>query len=111
MENLTDIILISPKNRKLGIFSSFLFKSVPIGIGVLASYLIKFGFSPEIIDAEITVIDEKLIKQKLENMALPKIFGISCMTTNIQKAYQIAKLIKKSDKDAIVIAGGIHPTV
>jgi anaerobic magnesium-protoporphyrin IX monomethyl ester cyclase len=111
MNDLTDILLISPTNDKLGIFSKFSFKSVPLALGILAGYLIKNGYKPEIVDEEIVKIDKKFIKQKLQEMDSPKIFGISCMTTNFKQTFYIAKLIKEIDNSAIIIAGGIHPTV
>jgi len=108
---MIDILLISPSNEKLGLFHSFVPKSVPIALGILASYIMKFDYKPEILDEEIVKIDETLLKSKMELMAQPRIFGISVMTTNAFKAYKLAKTIKKLDEKAIIIMGGIHPTV
>ncbi len=108
---MIDILLISPSNEKLGLFHSFVPRSVPLALGILASYIMKFNYNPEIVDEEIVIIDEEFIKNKMEFMAKPRIFGISIMTTNASKSYAIAQIIKKLDKDAIILAGGIHPTV
>lgn len=108
---MIDIILISPSNEKLGLFHSFVPKSVPIALGIIASYVMKYNYTPEILDEETINIDEKLLKEKMKAMSEPRIFGLSIMTTNASKAYNIAKLIKKLDEKAIILAGGIHPTV
>jgi len=108
---MIDILLISPSNEKLGLFHSFVPKSVPLALGILASYIMKFDYKPEIIDEEVIKIDENLLKSKIELMAKPRIFGISVMTTNALKAYELAETIKKLDENAIIIMGGIHATV
>lgn len=108
---MIDILLISPSNEKLGLFHSFVPRSVPIGLGILASYVLKFDYNTEIIDEEITKIDEIFLKNKMQQMETPRIFGISVMTTNASKAYKIAQMIKTLDKDSFVLLGGIHPTV
>lgn len=108
---MIDILFISPSNEKLGLFHKFVPRSIPIGLGLLASYLIKHNYNPEIVDEEITITNENFIINKIKNMSAPKVFGISAMTTNISRACDIAKIIKKIDKNATVIMGGIHPTV
>jgi len=106
-----DIMLISPSNENLGLFHDFVPRSVPIALGILASYLMKHNYKTEIADQELIKIDEEFLKNKIKSMEKPAIFGISMMTTNAMKSYEIAKIIKSIDKDAIIIGGGIHPTV
>jgi len=107
----SDIVFISPCNEKLGHFHSFVPRSIPIGVALLSGYLMKHGFTAEVVDEEIVRIDREFIARKLAVMSHPKIFGLSVMTTNSGRAYEIARLIKSLDKDAVVVAGGIHPTV
>lgn len=106
-----DILLITPSNEKLGKFRNFVPRSVPIALGILANYLMIHNYEPEIVDEEIIKIDKAFLVNKIEEMSTPRVFGISAMTTNINKAYKISKIIKEIDKNAIVIMGGIHPTV
>src|SRR3990172_2807292 len=111
LNNKKDIIFISPANKKLGLFHRFVPRSIPIGAGILSAYLIKHGYNPGIIDEEIVSIDEALLTDTMKQMSEPKIFGISTMTTNAIRAYGIAKIIKHLDDKAVVVMGGIHPTV
>ena len=108
---MKDILFISPSNEKLGLFHSFVPRSVPLAIGLLSSYLVKHGYNIDIIDEETHTLDEKLLQAKMEKMSTPRVFGLSIMTTNAAKSYKIAKMIKSLDKEAIILAGGIHPTV
>lgn len=108
---MTDIILISPSNDKLGVFYKFVPRSVPLGIGILAGYLRKFDMKAQIADEEVLVLDDDYLREKIKEMNGNPIFGISAMTTNIAKSYQIAKRIKAIDSNAFVLMGGIHPTV
>jgi radical SAM superfamily enzyme YgiQ (UPF0313 family) len=107
----TDITFISPSNEKLGLFHRFVPRSIPLGIAILTSYLMEKGYSVEIVDEEIAKIDIDTLTNKMKTMAKPKIFGISTMTTNATRAYSVAKMIKTLDKEAVVVVGGIHPTV
>ncbi|MDY0084176.1 MAG: radical SAM protein [Ignavibacteriaceae bacterium] len=109
--NCPDIVFISPSNKKLGLFRSFVPRSIPLGIGILSGFLLQNGYQVAILDEEIENITNKKIKKIIKKMKKPRIFGISSMTTNAGRAYQFAKIIKKLDKQAIVILGGIHPTV
>lgn len=106
-----DILLISPANEKLGKFYRFVPRSVPIALGLLASYVIKFGYNPEIFDEEIASLNKESLKEIMDKMQTPRLFAISCMTTNAKKTYNIAKMIKELDGNAIITVGGIHPTV
>jgi len=111
MDKMIDILMISPSNEKLGLFRRFVPRSVPLGLGILSGFLMQNGYNPEIADSEIIKINEKFLKSILNKMSLPRIFGISSMTTNASQAFEIAKKIKSLDKDNFVIMGGIHPTV
>lgn len=108
---MKNILLISPTNEKLGLFRSFVPRSVPLAIGLLSSYLIKHGFNIDIIDEETQQLNKKILQQRMKKMFNPPVFGLSIMTTNAAKSFKIAEMIKKINKDSIIIAGGIHPTV
>src|SRR3990172_1668734 len=106
-----DLILISPINTQLGRFKRFVPRSVPIGVGILAGFLRKQGLSVKIIDQELVNINISTIENILKQCKNPRIIGISVMTANVASGYKTASIIKSVDKEAIVVFGGIHPTV
>ena len=57
------IILINPANEDFGGFlSRYIPLGLPIAIGILAAYLMKFGHKVKVLNDEIEVIDEVNIK-------------------------------------------------
>ena len=106
-----DLILISPINTQLGRFKRFVPRSVPIGVGILAGFLRKQGLSVKIIDQELVNINISTIENILKQCKNPRIVGISVMTANVASGYKTASIVKSVDKEAIVVFGGIHPTV
>jgi anaerobic magnesium-protoporphyrin IX monomethyl ester cyclase len=108
------MILINPqfdRIKKLGIFSRYVPISLPIGIGILAGYLIKNGKKAKIIDDQITPITEEVLAEYVKGLDGPYIFGLSCFTAGIFRGYELARMIKKYYPDSYVVMGGIHPTV
>lgn len=107
------MILINPAAFNFGGFlSRYVPVGIPVAIGVLSAYLEKQGISNEVIDEEIekiTVSKLDLLIKKL-NMESQPIFGLSCLTAHVGRAYEIAKLIKENYKNSIVIFGGLHPS-
>ena len=106
-----DLVLISPINTQLGRFKRFVPRSVPIGVGIIAGFMRKKGFSVKIIDQELVDINKKSIEAFLKECKKPHIVGISAMTANVVSGYKIAADIKSVNKEVIVILGGIHATV
>jgi len=107
---MPDIIFINPKeDRVLGPFDFLVAKSVPLGLGYLAAYLLERNYSVRIIDEEV----EKLTTEKIRQITdkEEQLFGISCMTPNVSRGYKLADLIKSVFPRSTVIFGGIHPTV
>ena len=106
-----DLVLISPINTQLGRFKRFVPRSVPIGVGIIAGFMRKKGFSVKIMDQELVDINKKSIEVFLKECKKPYIVGISAMTANVASGYKIAEDIKSVNKEVIVILGGIHATV
>lgn len=106
---MPDIVLINPKSTSLGSFDFLVAKSVPLGLGYLAAYLMKEGRSVKIIDEEI----ERLTPERIKSLASDErqLFGISCLTPNISRGYELADMIKSALPKSAVVFGGIHPTV
>ncbi|MBU2568149.1 MAG: B12-binding domain-containing radical SAM protein, partial [Elusimicrobia bacterium] len=105
------MILINPQVQKLGKFARYVPMYVPIGLGSLAGYLISQNRKVGIIDENITPINSGLIDEYSRDTVAPYIFGVSCLTAGISRAYELAKMLKEKYPDSKIILGGIHPTV
>ncbi len=108
------MILINPqKDRRdqLGDFANYVPLNVPFGIGFLAGYLLMKGRDVRVVDEEVTPFTEEILSSYVKTASRPYIFGISCITANVGRGLEIAASIKGRFPDAIVIMGGIHPTV
>ena len=107
------ILINAQENRvtRLGVFSRYVPLAVPIGIGVLASYLMEKGHHVKIWDDAIKEIAPEDILELSRSCEKPYIFGVSCMTASIARGFTIARYIKEVLPDAKIVFGGIHPTV
>lgn len=107
------MILINPVSPdRMGMISRYSATSLPIGIGTLAGCLLAKGKQVKIIDELIDPIDRRFsdIDNYLKCLNKPYIFGISCLTINIGRGFEMAKLLKAKYPDSKIILGGIHPT-
>lgn len=106
-----EAIIITPKYTRNGLFKRFIPKGVPLGAGLITAYACKMGLPVLLLDEETMSITPNFLKAVLDKCGKPRIIGISCVTNNIARGYQIADLIKSIDRQAVIIFGGIHPTV
>lgn len=107
---MTDIIFINPKEKRvLGPFDFLVAKSVPLGLGYLAAYLMERNYSVKIVDEEIGRLTREGIKGLTDNDN--QLFGVSCMTPNVGRGYELSDLIKSVFPRSTIVFGGIHPTV
>jgi len=84
----------------------------PTSIGVLSGYLIASDIKKiDIIDEQIHPIEDRALPYLINSLEEPKIVGISVLTLNSARAYELAQKIKEIDREVIVVFGGIHPTV
>lgn len=109
------MILITPSiniESQSPLISPFIYSTFPTSLGFLAGFLREYNnIIPRIIDEQILPLNREKLESILKENRGPKIIGISVITINSYRAYQLAKLIKDIDKDYIVILGGIHATV
>ncbi len=70
----------------------------------LALYILK-GLTPP--EHEVKIIEEETVQIDLEQEC--DLIGISCMTANAPRAYELSQEFKKRGKT--VILGGVHPTI
>ncbi len=105
------MLLINPASEKFG---GFLSRYVPVGIptslGYVAAYLEKHNIRCNVLDEEIIDITPSILRDKIEGLEKPYIFGISCLTAHVGRGYQIAKMIKSEFPDSTVVFGGLHPS-
>jgi len=79
----------------------------PVGILSIASLLKEHGFQVEIIDGNIDGGYTEKIRKNLGNALF---VGFSVMTTQVKKALEASRMIKKINKNIPVVWGGfIHP--
>lgn len=96
---------------------------MPLGLTYLAAVLEKANFDVEIIDASVGskrsfkkniwhygyTLDELITKIKEKK---PDLVGLGCVfSMRFPEVLEIAKEIKKINKDIIIAIGGIHPTI
>ncbi len=108
------MILINAQNDRsdtLGLFSRYVPLPIPRNIAVLAAYLIEKGHEVRVWDDAIKQLGPEDIRELVKDMKKPYIFGVSCLTASITRGYSIAGMIKSIYPDAVVIFGGVHPTV
>lgn len=84
-------------------------KTPPLNLATLAAITRKDGFRTEIIDAEFLGWDTR----KTAEIILEKDFkyvAITAVTMSIHKAAELASLVKKKNKEAVILVGGVHMT-
>lgn len=80
----------------------------PLGLGYIAAVLKENGYNEiDLFDPEAERSSWKDIKQRIKSFNA-EVVGLSCVTSNYHTAKKIAKLVKKINKKAFVVAGGIH---
>lgn len=100
--------------------------SLPLGLLFIASVLEKNGFVVEIYDAQVNatmptyhdpdgkihmgdkwdVVEEEIKKRQ------PSLVGITCLfTTQMENVIKTAEIIKRLNKEIIIVVGGSHATV
>ncbi len=80
-----------------------------LGIAYIASALEKKGFNVSIIDAAASNMKSADIVKSLINQK-PRIIGISVMSTNLRRVYDLISKIKRTGIKATIVAGGSHIT-
>ena len=116
MSNKNDkmkVLLIYPVfnlKKTYGILKSYVYKSIPLGLGYMIGKLLNEKIDVDFIDEQIETIDfdnvEKLVKEKQI-----RIIGISVLTRTIARAYKISRELKRRIPDIVIVFGGVHATI
>jgi len=104
------ILLINPKTTKPTEFQTDFFREPNLGILYLAAILEQNNIPVEILDLEqyYGLEPEELNKIIIEKIKQYEIIGITSLTNTFYLVKQIAELIKRSNKEKIVVLGGPH---
>lgn len=102
---------VNPKSQTF-LVKNFIYAAFPTAIGFLAGYLREKNSAPiRIIDEGIRPLTKEKLAEEIGNLENPKMVGISVLTINSSRAFQLAKRIKDIEHEVTVILGGIHATV
>ena len=106
------ILLINPKTSKAPEVQRTFFREPNLGILYLTAILDNNNISVDILDLEqyldFTELEiEDVIKEKAKNY---NIFGITSLTNTFHLAIDIARIIKKQNRNNYIILGGPHVT-
>ena len=101
---MTDVVLVYPYFKP--VLDRSAFRLPPLGLGYIASYLRKSGFSVEIVDCTFMRWEEAVDRAK---RLTPSIVGIYSMFSMAKPAVDFARVMRGGCK--LMVAGGPLPTV
>ncbi len=105
------MLLINPATAKFGGFlSRYVPVGIPVAIGCIAAYLEKHEIKCAVLDEELLDITPSVLRDAVQGLEKPYVFGVSCLTAHVGRGYQIAAMIKREFPDSTVVFGGLHPT-
>jgi len=106
------ILLINPKTSKTSEVQREFFREPNLGILYLTAILELNNIPTDILDLEQFLdFTELEIKEQIREKAIEyQIFGITCLTNTFHIAIDIARIIKKQNRNNYVILGGPHVT-
>lgn len=105
------MLLINPASEQFGgVLSSYVPVGIPVPIGTLAAWMMKYGYTVAIADDELGRISEAQIRDLVKDLPQPYVFGLSILAAQCARAYELQRMLKKMYPDCITIAGGIHVT-
>lgn len=83
--------------------------NIPLGLLYAASPLLSAGYEVKILDLNMADEPDKYLETEV-NEFCPDFAGITATTPSIKRAYELAGAVKRRNKQAVVIAGGPHPS-
>ena len=109
---VVDMLLIHPAEETFGgILSRYVPKSLPVAVGIIAAYLKKWGVENiRIIDEEFDKLSEDDLQDRVKGLDSPLIIGITVMTSQARRSYELAEMFKKKYPDCTIVMGGVHVT-
>jgi radical SAM superfamily enzyme YgiQ (UPF0313 family) len=106
------ILLINPKTSKAPEVQKDFFREPNLGILYLTAILELNNISVDILDLEQYLdFTELEVKERIEEKSRNySIFGITCLTNTFHLSVDIARIIKKKNRNSYIILGGPHVT-
>jgi anaerobic magnesium-protoporphyrin IX monomethyl ester cyclase len=106
------MLFINPAQENFGgMLSRYVPVGVPVALGVLSAYLKKSGVKNiRIVDEEIQKITTENIVDFAKGLERPLVVGITVLTSQAGRSYEIGDMIREAFPDSTVIYGGIHVT-
>jgi radical SAM superfamily enzyme YgiQ (UPF0313 family) len=105
------MVLVNPANAEYGgTLSRFTPLSLPMSIGCLAAQMMAHGHAVKIIDEEVGKITWDNIDGIVSGLPKPYVFGITVLTAQVARAFELSTLLKAKYPDSTVIVGGYHAT-
>ncbi len=109
------ILLINPAvnpSSQSKVVNAVITNLLPTSIGVIAGYLEHKGIGPfRIVDEQIDYMSDEALKDIISGAAKDVVVGISVLTISSKRAYDLADRIKEINGNALIVFGGIHPSV
>lgn len=97
-------LLINPDSQKmLGIGGQSAF---PLGLGYIAAVLEEYH-NVKVIDVGAEKLSDDSLRKRISKIN-PQIVGITSDTITFQRAIEIAKLVKQTNEEIVVVIGGAH---
>lgn len=105
-----DLLLIDPPlsmKKRYGNFALCGSKSFSFGLAYIAAVAIRDGFNVKILDLGVTDLNDASLKQYLLSHR-PRIVGFTATTIAVSDAARVAKIVKETIPDALIVIGGPH---
>jgi radical SAM superfamily enzyme YgiQ (UPF0313 family) len=100
------ILLINPPNVRHVLAK---FKTIPLGLLYLSSYLRQYNHSTvNVVDGSVE--GKKAVIKRIKDFK-PDLVGISCLTISRHESFRMAAIAKKVNSNCKIVLGGIHPTI
>ncbi|TAN61176.1 radical SAM protein, partial [bacterium] len=107
------VLLINPsfdRSKQYGHLNRLVKPGLPLSIGALAGYLLDKGVSVRVADDQVDDLSAEGLTNILNDFS-PSIAGMTCLTPNVFRVFELASIVKAYCKDIWVVAGGAHATV
>lgn len=105
------MLLINPAREKFGgVMSRYACVGIPVAVGMIGAYLEWKGTDVRFVDEEFGELTPQGLDEYLAGMERPYIVGITTLTSQMERAWDLARMIKTRHPDAVVVFGGLHVT-
>ena len=109
-ENRLDALLINPPwiSKDENIWHGIKSAMPPLGLLSVAAYAEKMGFSVAVLDIHVEKLSADEVAERVKELR-PRVVGLSVVTATANASHSIARLLKKTEPDCLVVFGGAHP--